>query len=60
MTGELGRALYLPACVVFLYCSKNEQRFRPLEYDRVYLPLCKVTDTPFHIQGAFFSHDKSR
>ena len=24
---------------------------RPLGYERVYLPLCKVTDTPFHMQG---------
>ena len=24
---------------------------RPLGYERVYLPLYKVTDTPFHIQG---------
>ena len=23
----------------------------PLGYERVYLPLCKVADTPFHIQG---------
>ena len=25
--------------------------FCPLGYKRVYLPLCKVADTPFHIQG---------
>ena len=24
---------------------------RPLGYESVYLPLCEVTDTPFHIQG---------
>ena len=24
---------------------------RPVGYERVYLPLCKVADTPFHIQG---------
>ena len=24
---------------------------RPLGYERVYLPLCKVADTPFYIQG---------
>ena len=24
---------------------------RPPGYERVYLPLCKVADTPFHIQG---------
>ena len=23
----------------------------PLGYERVYLPLCKVADTPFHIHG---------
>ena len=25
--------------------------FYPFEYKRVYLPLCEVPDTPFHIQG---------
>ena len=25
--------------------------YRPFEYKRVYLPLCKVADTPFQIQG---------
>ena len=25
--------------------------YRPLGYERVYLPLCKVADTPFYIQG---------
>ena len=25
--------------------------YRPLGYERVYLPLYKVADTPFHIQG---------
>ena len=24
--------------------------YHPLGYERVYLPLCKVADTPFHIQ----------
>ena len=24
--------------------------YRPLEYERVYLPLYNVADTPFHIQ----------
>ena len=24
---------------------------RPLGYERVYMPRCKVADTPFHIQG---------
>ena len=24
--------------------------YRPLEYEKVYLPLYKVADTPFHIQ----------
>ena len=33
---------------------RNKQQsgtIRPLGYERVYLPLCKVADTPFHIQG---------
>ena len=25
--------------------------YRPLGYERVYLPLCEVADTPFHMQG---------
>ena len=29
---------------------------RHLEYQRVYLPLCKVADTPFHIQGDEISY----
>ena len=28
--------------------------FRPIGHERVYLPLCKVADTPFHIQGGDF------
>ena len=30
---------------------KNDLLYRPLGYERVYLPLYKVADTPFHIQG---------
>ena len=26
-------------------------KIRPLGYERVYLPLCKVADTPFQVQG---------
>ena len=29
----------------------NLNIYRPLEYERVCLPLCQVADTPFHIQG---------
>ena len=29
----------------------TENNYRPPGYERVYLPLCKVADTPFHIQG---------
>ena len=32
---------------VTLFCST----FRPLGYEMVHLPLCKVADAPFHIQG---------
>ena len=31
--------------------SLRPSPLRPLGYERVYLPLCKVADTPFHIQG---------
>ena len=30
---------------------------RALGYERVYLPLCEVADTPFHIQGDEFRED---
>ena len=29
---------------------KTSTQIRPLGYERVFLPLCKVADTPFHIQ----------
>ena len=29
----------------------SDHKYRPLGYERVYLPLCKVADTPFHAQG---------
>ena len=33
-------------------CSRwSTSQMRDLGYERVYLPLCKVADTPFHIQG---------
>ena len=31
--------------------------YRPLGYERVYLPLCEVADTPFRIQGEEHVHD---
>ena len=34
------------------YCfGYSIELYRLLRYERVYLPLCKVADTPFHIQG---------
>ena len=34
------------------WCALESSRLsRPLGYERVYLPLCEVADTPFHIQG---------
>ena len=32
-------------------CKSINGIIRPLGYARVYLPLCKVADTPFHICG---------
>ena len=41
--------------VILMFARSNLQRIetlsRPLGYERVYLPFCKVADTPFHIQG---------
>ena len=37
-------------CRVIIRRTKNTILYRPLGYERVYLPLCKVADTPFHIQ----------
>ena len=31
-----------------------DQYIRPLGYERVHLPLCRVADAPFHLQG----HDR--
>ena len=41
--------IYMDHLVFFNYNSKYA--YRPLVYERVYLPLCKVADTPFYIQG---------
>ena len=30
--------------------QQNNPVSRPLGYEKVYLPLCEVADTPFHIQ----------
>ena len=40
-------------CVVFAekILTWTGKQIVPLWYKRVYLPLCKVADTPFHIQG---------
>ena len=44
-----------PGELFLLYFSSFEagggNTCRPVGYERVYLPLCKVADTPFHIQG---------
>ena len=32
-----------------MYKWMSTQDYHPLGYERVYLPLCKVADTPFHI-----------
>ena len=32
---------------------------RPSGYERVYLPLCQVADTPFHVQGGLLVSDMS-
>ena len=42
--------------ILGLWCNHNVDKSckscnRPLGYERVYLPLCQVADTPFHIQG---------
>ena len=42
-------------CLVLYSCvicpSESDLIIRPLGYERVYLSLYKVADTPFHIQG---------
>ena len=38
---------------MYMYINLNKQYiciFCPSGYERVYMPLCEVTDTPFHIQ----------
>ena len=36
---------------LFTSTNPNTDIYPPLGYERVYLPLYKVTVTPFHIQG---------
>ena len=38
----------------------HPQTFLTLEYERVYLPIYKVADTPFHIQGCALSFERNR
>ena len=44
---QISRDILRMYCVFPFLCSI----YRPLVYERVYLPLYKVADTPFHIQG---------
>ena len=51
-------------CIAISYmfgsCSMIDKWIESLKvvYERVYLPLCEVADTPFHIQGyELFYHD---
>ena len=39
--------------------SDKRDIWRPLGYEKVYLPLCKVADTPFHIQGGAILCEKT-
>ena len=43
------KTYFIKSCLILVIFSTVI--FRPLGYERVYLPLCKVADTPFHIQG---------
>ena len=40
-----------PKLIVGHYSSNNAPLLRLLGYERVYMPLYKVVDTPFHNQG---------
>ena len=40
--------MYLRIHFISIVC-KRMFVIRPLRYEKVYLPLCKVADTPFHI-----------
>ena len=35
---------------LYYFTPAEREAYRPLGYERVYLPLYKVADTPFHIQ----------
>ena len=41
---------YLKEVGIYSTCSHDSSN-GPLGYERMYLPLCKVADTSFHIQG---------
>ena len=38
-------------CLEISQVTHTAETYRPLGYERVYLPLCKAADTPFYIQG---------
>ena len=38
--------------ILLAYIPNSDHVNGLLRYERVYLPLCKVADTPFHIQGS--------
>ena len=44
-------AVCTPALKVYKTRGVSQIIYRPLGYERVYLPLCEVADTPFYIQG---------
>ena len=47
---DFRRLMSIPA-LKEVYNGRRPITYRPLGYERVHLPLCKVADTPFHIQG---------
>ena len=51
LTEQLPQTIYTISVKFYLF-ETSLKPYRPLGYERVYLPLYKVADTPFHIQGA--------
>ena len=43
--------------VIQVLVNADLDLLRPRGYKRVYLPFCKVTETPFHIQSDLLSTD---
>ena len=51
LEGWMGKAAEWKMCSVSKKRGVGSRNNRPFGFEKVYLPLCEVADTPFRIQG---------